>query len=150
MAIYDLPVDSEIAVAEEDLARWVAAEVAPEEEELFGVISTAYRAEPGRFAPGAQSRDEVLGFGIETVGVLLTPVVLAAVTEVVRYLAEQVGGDVRSWLRRDRRAEARVPKLDDAQLDRVRGIVLEKCGQAGLAEDRSRLVADSVVGALGV
>jgi len=140
---------------EEDLARWVTAQVAPEEEELFGVINDAYRADPDRFAAGGKDGDEMLGFGVEAVAALMTPVVLAAVAEVARYLATQVGDAVRVrlWLRRGRPAPAAavdvdVPRLDDTQLAHVREIVLGKCAQAGVENGRSQLLADSVVGAL--
>jgi hypothetical protein len=86
--------------------------------------------------------------------VLLTPVILAAVNAVVRYLATEVGSaiGVRAWLRRilrskSNKAESSLP-LNSGQLARVREIVLDKCRQAGLPEEKSQLLADAVVGAL--
>ncbi|WP_155375333.1 hypothetical protein [Catellatospora vulcania] len=147
--------DPDIITAEQDLARWVAAQVAPEEDELFTVLDAAYRKDPARLTARGPGDDEMLGFGVETLAALMTPVVLAAVTEVVRYLTEQYGSAVRARLslRRarggaDAVTEPAAPHLDDAQLARVRSIVLDKCAQAGLDEGRSRLLADSVAGAL--
>lgn len=146
--------EPENAAVEHELARWVVTQVAPEEQELFRVISDAYRRDPDRVTAGAGSRDEMLGFGFETVAVLMTPVVLAAVEEVVRYLAAEVVGavGVQVWLRRVLRLKpgsgAGVSALDAGQLARVREIVLDKCQQAGVEEAKSQLLADGVVGAL--
>ncbi|GAA1623899.1 hypothetical protein ACFQY4_14995 [Catellatospora bangladeshensis] len=146
--------DSDIVTAEQDLARLVAAQVAPEEDELFTVLDAAYRKDPARLTAGGSGDDEMLGFGVETMAALMTPVVLAVVTEVMRYLTEQYGTSLRSRLslrraRRDAAAtEPATPAIDDAQLAHVRSIVLDKCTQAGIDEGRSRLLADSVAGAL--
>lgn len=146
--------ESDNATLEHELARWVVTQVAPEEQELFGVINDAYQRDPDRVAGGAGSRDEMLGFGFETVAVLMTPVVLAAVAEVVRYLAAEVVGAVgvqgrlRRILRRNSETSQDDSALDAAQLARVREIVLAKCQQAGVEEARSQLLADGVVGAL--
>ncbi len=147
--------DPDIITAEQDLARWVAAQVAPEEDELFPVLDAAYRKDPARLTAGGSGGDEMLGFGVETVAALMTPVVLAAVTEVMRYLTEQYGTAVRARLalRRSRRdaaagTEPAAPPIDDAALTRVRSIVLAKCTQAGIEDGRSQLLADAVAGAL--
>jgi hypothetical protein len=153
--------EAEGSTAELDLARWVVMQVAPEEQELFGVMSDAYQRHPERFTNAESGRDEMLGFGVEAAAALMTPVVLAAVAEVVRYLAGEVGGaiGVQSRLRRLlHRRSAKTPTrtdadpcdaaLEPAQLTRVREIVLEKCRQAGSTEEKSQLLADGVVGAL--
>src|SRR5689334_13760194 len=67
----------------EELARLVIHRVAPEEDEIFAVVSAAARRPP---VPGA-GPDEVLGFGVDAAVTLLTPVVLGAAAEVVRHLA---------------------------------------------------------------
>jgi hypothetical protein len=147
-----------------DLARLLIMEVAPEEQELFGVVSDAYHRDPEGFAKPGAGRDEMLGFGIEAVAALMTPVALAAVTEVVKYLVAEVGNavGVQTWLKRLLRRKQRpaggtaaataepgpVLTLDAAQLARVREIVLDKCREVGAPEDRSLLLADGVVGAL--
>ena len=134
--------DSEGTNAEEELAELIVGQVAPEEQELFGVFSDVYRRDPRRFMAGGAGRDEMLGFGVGEAAALLTPVVLAAVGEVTRYLAEL---GLAGWLRRKRLDR---DALSSEQLARVRQIVLEKCKRAGVAEDRSDLLADAVVGAL--
>ena len=140
----------------ERLARSAVLRVAPEEEEIFDLVSAAYRRDPQRLTAGA-GRDEMLGFGVDDAMTLLTPVVLGAAAEVVRYLAVEAAGalEVRSRLRRvfrrrdARRAVPATPALDPARRAAVRTIVLEKCRQAGVEPDRAELVADAVVGALG-
>lgn len=148
----------------DQLARSVVRRVAPEEEEIFDVVAAAFHRDPRRLARGA-SRDEMLGFGVDATVALLTPIVLGAVTEVVRYLALETAGaiEVRSRLqrifrRRDARREARrtavaeqpvtVAAIGPATRTAVREIVLEKCRQAGVEADRAELVADAVVGVL--
>jgi hypothetical protein len=143
-------------VVEVELARDLVQRLAPEEQELFGVISTAYQRDPDRFAQPGRGRDEMLGFGIETAATLLTPVLLAALGDVMKYLAGELGEaiGVRGWFRRRfgrKPAAATAPApatLDAAQLARVRQIVLDKCRQAELPDARAQLVADGVVGAL--
>jgi hypothetical protein len=144
----------------EQVARSVVGRVAPEEEEIFDLVAAAYRRDPQRLARGA-SRDEMLGFGVDATVALLTPIVLGAATEVVRYLAMETAGaiEVRSRLqrifrRRDARRDAVAEKpiavaaINPATRTAVREIVLEKCRQAGVEPDRAELVADAVVGVL--
>jgi hypothetical protein len=151
------PSEEELA---EQVARSVVRRVAPEEEEIFDLVAVAYRRDPHRLARGA-SRDEMLGFGVDATVALLTPIVLGAATEVVRYLAMETAGaiEVRSRLQRIfRRRDARraavtgkpvtVAVIDPATRTAVREIVLEKCRQAGVEPDRAELVADAVVGVL--
>jgi hypothetical protein len=138
----------------EKLARSAVLQVAPEEEEIFDVVTAAHRRNPQRPAPGG---DEMLGFGVDDAMTLLTPVVLGAAAEVVRYLAVEAAGalEVRSRLRRifrrrdARRAAPETLALDPARRAAVRNIVLEKCRQAGVEPGRAELVADAVLGALG-
>jgi hypothetical protein len=148
-----------------DLARLLVLEVAPEEAEIFGVMGDAYQRDPERFTKPDAGRDELLGFGIEAVAALMTPVVLAAVGAVVKYLITEVGNaiGVRAWLHRVLRRKGRPAEggqsgvgqsaeteitLDATQLARVREIVLATCRQVGAPEDRSLLLANGVVGAL--
>lgn len=137
--------DSESVTAEAELAEQIVLQVAPEERELFGVISEVYRHDPERFIAGGPARDEMLGFGVETAAALFTPIVLAAVGEVARYLTES---GLRGWLQR-RRHGSTGDDLSPGQIARVRQIVLEKCQQAGVADGKSELLADGIVGALG-
>jgi len=138
----------------EQLAREVVLKVAPEEAEIFDLVSAAYRRDPQRLATAA-GRDEMLGFGVEAVVALLTPVVLGAISEVISYLATETADAVgvpsrlQRLLRRGRHAApAPVVELDPAQVAGVREIVLAKCRQAGVEPERAGLVADAVAGAL--
>jgi hypothetical protein len=142
-------------VADVELARVLIEKLAPEEQELFAVISAAYQRDPDRFANPARGRDEMLGFGVEVVSTLLTPVLLSAVSEVTKYLATEISTrtGLRAWLQR---RFGRTPSttaltgdhLTPEQLTRVREIVLAKCRQAELPKGKATLVADGVVGAL--
>jgi hypothetical protein len=98
----------------------------------------------------------MLGFGIETAATLLTPVLLSALGDVMKYLAGELGEAIgaRGWFkRRFGRKTTTTPTptptaLDAEQLARVRQIVLDKCQQADLPEAKARLLADGVVGVL--
>lgn len=141
-----------------DAAHLVVRRVAPDEEEIFALVGEAFRRDPERLLKTRGRADEMLGFGIDTTIALITPVVLAAVAEVVKYLAMEAAAavDTRSRLRRllnrkEKPAVVAAPApvtLDETQRARVREIVLDKCRQAGVAADRADLVADAVVGVL--
>lgn len=139
----------------EDAAHLVVRRIAPGEEELFALVAEAFRRSPERLLKARGRADEMLGFGIDTTVVLITPVVLAAIGDVVKYLALEAAAAIgaRSRLRRllgrrEKPAVVAAVTLDTAQRARVREIVLDKCRQAGLEAERADLVADAVVGVL--
>jgi hypothetical protein len=72
-----------------EIARLVVADIAPQEEILVPALARAHLpgATPQRSRRG--STDKLLGFGVESAVELVTPVVLAAAAEVVRYLASE-------------------------------------------------------------
>jgi hypothetical protein len=159
--------------AVEELARRVVRRVAPEEGEIFDAVRDAYRRDPHRLG-GPGGGDRLLGFGVEAVAALLTPLALGIGAEVVRHLtleavgAVEVGDRLRHLLGR-RRAAGRAAgqacpdrRTGDAELAatdppalpsaadraRIREIVLTRCRQAGVDDDRAGLIADAVIGAL--
>ncbi|NJP35329.1 hypothetical protein [Micromonospora thermarum] len=158
----------------QELARRVVSRVAPEEGEIFDIVRDAYRRDPQRLTSPGGGRDQMLGFGVEAAAALLTPLALGISAEVVRHLtmeavgAIEVGDRLRGLLRRRRDADpadgqatpaphtgdpeaapaaspAPAPPADHA---RIREIVLTRCRQAGVDDDRAGLIADAVVGAL--
>jgi hypothetical protein len=72
----------------EEISRNVVTEVAADELELFPEMARDYFENP-RPTGGRRSKDDALAFGLETVTVL-TPVVLAVASAVVRHVVEQV------------------------------------------------------------
>src|SRR5437773_10879903 len=73
-----------------ELARDVLADLAPHELPLFQPISQAYFADPRRAATAGSGRDEMLGFGVTGAEALVTPALLAIVSQVVAFLFDQV------------------------------------------------------------
>ena len=150
--------DDELAVA---LARSTVERAAPEEMVIFPAVSEAFLEGQD---PTKQTRgDPMLGFGVESAVVLLTPVALTVAKDVLGFLrvqlkkqADKHGEDAFDWLaakllRRDdddKKEPAEVPQLTDEQLEEVRRLAIEKAKQLKLADDKAELLADSLVGSL--
>ncbi|MGW7263306.1 hypothetical protein [Streptomyces sp. NPDC054842] len=142
------------------LARKVVAVRAPGEVPAFGVMRDEYFRRGIRL--DRRGRDTLLGIGVETAVVLLSPLAL----EVCRRLwdtlcAEAAGATVRagraraeellSGLRSRFGAEAGeepTVTFSPEHLREVHRRVLQQTGAMGLPEEQRRLLADAVVGAL--
>ena len=157
--------DDELAVA---LARSAVERAAPEELVIFPAASEAFLEgdDPSKRTRG----DPMLGFGVESAVVLLTPVALTVAKDVLGFLREQLkkqadehGDDAFDWLVRkifrrgdDKDAKkneapavaAEPAELTDEQLDEVRRFAIEKAKQLKLPKDKAELLADSLVGSL--
>jgi hypothetical protein len=142
-----------------DLAQPLVAEFAPAEDgELFAILSEAHFAKPDAFADAAH-RAGPLAFGLPEFTVLLTPVMLAAMTEVVRYVVDKAmdkGSEVSAAgirrLFRRRPAQLAAPEgetpvvLTSGQWAEVHRIVLDVAQRGGVAADQAQLIADAVIG----
>ncbi len=153
-----LPLGLERELATE-LARAGAVDAAPEELVLFDVTAEDYWADP-QAVLDPKRRDEAVGFGIDAA--LVTPLLLAIATPVVRYLAAQAGeaikeaagprltGLLRRWLRLEDAPPAGADEpsvtLTAEQAGHVRDIALEQATALGLEEGQARLLADAVAG----
>src|SRR5688572_26435243 len=73
-----------------DLAHDVVSRIAPEEIPLFQANSTVYFKDPNQSLSGRPGKDEVLGFVIAEAVTFLTPVALAVITEVIKFLTDEV------------------------------------------------------------
>ena len=145
-----------------DLAREAVSQGAPHELPLFRVTSRRYLENP-EAVTGNAGRDEMLGFGVETVA-SLTPFALAVAGPVVSFLFEQVKavameeseGAVRDMVRKlfkrfrtgDEPPEAVPPPLTGEQLSQVHAVALNQARQLNLPEAQADLLADSMVGSL--
>ena len=145
-----------------ELARTAVERAAPEELPLFRPTSEAFFADPAALER-REGRDDMLGFGVDSALVLLTPVALAVARDVVDFVVAQVrsrlhdegesavqGALDRLFRRGDARPEAAAADADltDEELGRVRTIALEKARQLRLSPDRAVLLADAIVGGL--
>lgn len=159
----DLP---EVDLATE-LARDLVAKAAPHELPLFEATSEEFRRNPERALAGDESKDEMLGFGVDLALTMLTPVALVVAKDVITFLTSEVGRvakeesrpliaqRVRALFRRGDTAQAGAaePKVEpveltDEQLAEVHRIALEKSQQLKLSADKAELLADSLVGEL--
>jgi hypothetical protein len=144
-----------------DIARIMIAEAAPAELPIFGALSKAYFADSKRASAGGGDRG-LLKIGDTGFVLLLTPVALAAATEVTQYLFGEVirpavargGAAVRQLFGAEdsaedpsvEPAEARV-ELTAEQWAEVRQVVVEVVHRCGLTDDVAQVMADAVVGA---
>lgn len=143
-----------------DLAQPLVAGFAPAEDgELFAILSQAHFARPDAFADTDRRPVPPLAFGLPEATLLLTPVMLAAMTEVVRYVVEkvldkgtEVSADRIRRLFRGRRAL--VAQADDAppveltagQWAEVHRIVVDVARRGGVPVDQAQTIADAVIG----
>lgn len=164
------PSDDDLVVA---LARATVERAAPEEMVIFPAASEAYR--DGQDPSKATRGDPMLGFGVESAVILLTPIALTVAKDVLGFLRVQLrkqadehadeGFDwlVKKLLRRgdDKKpaepgADAAAPaapapaaaELTDEQLEQVRELAIEKAKQLKLPKEKAELLADSLVGSL--
>lgn len=140
-----------------ELARAAVARAAPHEMRIFNAVSAAYLKNPER-ALDQRSKDEMLGFGLESLAVL-TPYALAIAKPVVLFLLGEVAKHAtessreavvrlvrRLFGRRDEQPE--VQPLSPEQLTRVRELALGKARELDLEEEKAALLADAMVGSL--
>jgi hypothetical protein len=140
--------DSARATIVAEVARDVLSEVAPQEMPIFAAASRAYFADPDAALRQLRSKDNVLGFGVEALTVLLTPVVLQILSEVFEFLmgaAEKAFKDgvtnelsevVKAMFKKFHPTDSNIPSiLTKEQIGLIHGNVL-------LAADKLRLPAD--------
>jgi hypothetical protein len=151
-----------------DISRVVIARVAPAEKASFRAVSDAYFANAKRTAPSRDGGTGPLGWGAGEAVTLLTPIVLAAMTEAIQYLLVEIA---RTAVSRGRVAAAGAIRrlfglkghpngddspaetadlaveLTDRQWAAVRRIVVDVAQRSGLSEDKAALIGDAVLGA---
>ena len=135
----------------------VVATVAPEELAVWAGLEPMDDARLDQALSRRMRRREPLGFGLETVVVLITPVLWATLSEVAKRAAQTAGEGaatrvtrrLRRWTGRRGAAEPLVlPPLDAAQIRQVHRMVLERCNAAGIKDVRAAAVADGVAARL--
>ncbi|MFC4532571.1 hypothetical protein [Sphaerisporangium dianthi] len=146
----------EVLVA--DIARTMVAEVRPAELPTFRAVSKAYFADPARSLAGGNGGGGPLRIGDTGIVLLLTPVALAAATEVAQYLFSETirpsvrrgGAAIRRLFRGAGTAAepAEVPvELTGEQWAQVHRIVVDVAHRCGVEHDMAQVMADAVVGA---
>jgi hypothetical protein len=147
-----------------DIARDLVSQIAPQELPLFRASSEAYFKDPEKALQSQSAKDDMLGFGAGDAVVLLTPIVLATLNEVVKFVVEEakksVQGEGAAWIQQSIKAvfkkfhqseagdKKKPAALTVEQLAQVRKIAFNKARQLKLSEDRAKILADAVVGSL--
>ena len=151
----------------DEFAQQVLLDAAPEELAIFEETAEEFHRDPDGVLT-ARGKDEAVGFGLDVA--LLTPYVLAVATSALSFLlstvsdaakaeARPVVADlVRRLFRRkgapgdpDQATTGPAPvTLTADQVRQVREIAFARAADLGLGEDKSRLLADAVVGGLRV
>lgn len=148
-----------------DLARPLVTTIAPAEKDLFEILSDAHFARPGGYADAdADQKTGPLAFGLPEFTVLLTPIMLAAMTEAVKYVVGRLmatgtkvtAREIRRLFAAARRTPAANPQPISAAADvsisltprewaEVHRIVEEVARRGGAVADHARLIADAAV-----
>ena len=147
-----------------EVGRDLIADLAPQELPLFRANSEAYFKNPEKALQGQIGKDEMLGFGAGDAVVLLTPIVLAILNEVVKFVIDELKKSVQNesaaWIQQTVKAlfkklpqvekddKKKPPALTTDQLAQVRTIAFDKARQLKLPAQRAALLADAVVGSL--
>ena len=146
-----------------DLARPLVGAIAPAEKDLFEVLSDAHFARPGAYADADRDAGP-LAFGLPESTVLLTPIMLAAMTEAVKYVvarlmargAKVTAREIRRLFAAGKRGATAQPETESSpaggsialtaqEWAEVHRIVEEVALRGGAAADQARLIADAAV-----
>jgi hypothetical protein len=149
-----------------NVARDVVSQMAPQELPLFRATSEAYFKDPHKTLQTQSGKDEMLGFGTGEAVSFLTPIALAVMGEVIKYLFEQVKlatkAESAAWISdmvkamfkkltpTGKAAQSKPAALTPEQLSQVRQIVIRKARQLKLPDDKARTLADTVIGGLAI
>jgi hypothetical protein len=145
-----------------EVSKDLISQLAPQEKALFQPISEAYFKNPEKTLSENRAKDEMLGFGAAEAVTMLTPVVLAVSTDVIRFLlaeaqkalqsqsSDLINETVKGWFGKfhppaDKKSPA---PLTPDQLEQVRKIAIQKAKQLKLSDKNTKLLADAIVGSL--
>jgi DNA replicative helicase MCM subunit Mcm2 (Cdc46/Mcm family) len=157
--------DSSLNQLVTDLARDLVKEIAPEELPLFRANSEAYFRNPEKAFKSQKTKEEMLGFGITETATFLTPIALAILTDVLKFLGEEIKKSFQDQstelinesakkmfkkLHSEDKKDNQPVALTADQLEEVRKLALKKARLLKLSDARAKLLADSIVGSLAV
>ena len=146
-----------------ELTKAVVAQTAPQELPILPATARAFFKDPDAASRPGKQRDDMLGFGVDSL-TLITPTVLAVATAVVRFLVDEVAKSVKAegagviramvhrLFRRDETEDSEnlpaKPELSREQLAEIRQLAFEKASELRLPPDQAGMLADSMVGSL--
>ena len=153
-----------------ELSRRVVTEVAPEERRSFDPICEAYFKNPEKTLKGEGGADDLIGFGVGEVAILLTPIVLEIVKDILKdVLKDSIKGSItrnapvliqkrKMFFKRffsSNSSQSASPQyvqlllpLNQEQLIQARQRAYERAVQLGVDADNANLIADSVTDSL--
>jgi hypothetical protein len=149
-----------------DLTRDIVAQTVPQELPLFRTISAAYFKNPDKVLKGQSGKDEMLGFGVAEAVIMLTPSILAIMSQVVQFVMAEVQKSVatnsadviddlvskmfKKFRPAEKKDQENLPALTTEQLTRVRNLAYQEARKLALSDAQADLLADSIVGSLVV
>jgi hypothetical protein len=144
-----------------DVARDVLSEVAPQEVPILAAASKAYFDDPAAALRQWQTRDDVLGFGLDSLTVLVTPAVLHIVSEVFESLlrvatkaveeglSKEIPQVIRAMFRRFHSADPDTPSvLTRQQIGLIHANVLQAAKKLRLPDVKAQSLADAIAAQL--
>jgi hypothetical protein len=155
--------DTNTGLLMNEVARDILADIAPQELPIFPAVSKAYFADPAVALNKLRSRDTALGLGIESLAILLTPIVLHIVTEAFQILmeaakkavtdglAKEIPDAMKMMLRRFRASGPSVPPpVGTLQMDAIRAKIRLTAKEMQLPDDKIEALLDAVAAQLAI
>jgi hypothetical protein len=154
-----------------ELSRRVVSEVAPKERRVFQPISEAYFKNPEKTLKGEGGDDELIGFGMGEVALILTPFIIDIVKDVLKDLLKDsmkdsfkknaptlveklkaffgnlFGSNSSDSISTQSAVQLLLP-LEQGQLVQARQRAYNRAIYLGVDENKASLIADSVVNTL--
>jgi hypothetical protein len=152
--------DSADATLVTEMARGILEEIAPEEVPVFAAASRAYLADPNGALRQLQSTDNVLGFGVEEVTVMVTPVALLVASEILPFLTRvaakgvedgltgEISQIVKAMFARFRSSRDAPSPLTREHIDLIHRNVLAAARRQHLPTDKAQSLANAVTAQL--
>jgi hypothetical protein len=154
-------IDANTSLLMNEVARDILADIAPQELPIFPAVSKAYFADPAIALNKLRSRDTALGLGIESLAILLTPIVLHILTEAFQILmeaakkavtdglAKEIPDAMKMMLKRFRGSGPSVPPpAGKLQLDAIRAKIQLTAKEMQLPDDKIEALLNAVAAQL--
>jgi hypothetical protein len=144
-----------------DVAREVLFEIAPQEMPIFPAASRAYFADPQSALKQAQPKDDVLGFGVDALAVVVTPAVLYVLSKVFELLtgvakkaiedglAKEISEVIRAMFKKFHSSRSEIPSvLTREHIGLIHSNVLQAAKKLRLPAQQAQALANAVTAQL--
>jgi hypothetical protein len=152
--------DSADATLVTEITRGILSEIAPEEMPVFAAASRTYLADPKAALRQLESKDNVLGFGVEDVAGMVTPAALLATSETLDFLMHvakkgvedgltgEISQIVKAMFARFRSSRDAPSPLTREHIDLIHRNVLAAARRQHLPTDKAQSLANAVTAQL--